>query len=237
MSAEAAISEHIEATLEAAGLFVDVEIADGLVTLSGEVDSEENRVAALDVANAATAPRNMTVVDALEVSTFSPDSGFDRDALPLADEPWAAEVAGAPHDPNRSDPELDPDFTDDLGTTDSQVAAAEGVPYYPPTDPVVRPSIGDQSLQIAGGFAPGALSVNDDGGDPGDEDLAEAVAGALRRDALTSDLAVSVLVRGGIVYLRGDVPSVDDASAAEAIAGDVPGVVEVREELRTVGGA
>ena len=69
------------------------------------------------------------------------------------------------------------------------------------------------------------------------EDLVEAVADALRRDALTSDLAITVLVRGGVVYLRGEVPSVDDAAAAEAIAGDVPGVVEIREELRTTGGA
>jgi len=238
VTADVAIAQQIGETLEAAGLFVDVEISGGEVTLSGEVDSEENRVAALDVATSAVGSRGLAVVDALEIIELSPDSGFDRDAFPLADEPWTAEVAGAPHDPNRSDPELDPDFTDDLGTTDPQVAVAEGIPYYPPTDPVVRPSSGPEALEILGGF--GSDDLGDDeaaDGAPGDEDLVEAVADALRRDALTSDLAITVLVRGGVVYLRGEVPSVDDAAAAEAIAGDVPGVVEIREELRTTGGA
>lgn len=236
-TATTAIAQEITATLEDAGLFVGVEIDGDTVVLSGAVDSDENRQAALDVANAAVGQRKLAVVDALEIMDMSPDSGFDPDAFPLADEPWAAEVAGSPHDPNRSEPEIDPDFTDDIGTTDPQVAAGEGVPYYPPTDPVVRPSTDDEELKILTGFGPGAMAGDDEFGDaPGDEDLAEAVAGALSRDALTSDLAITVLVRNGVVYLRGEVPSVDDASAAEAIAGDVPGAIEIREELRTVGG-
>ena len=237
VTVETAIAQQITETLEDAGLFVGVEIADGSVMLSGEVDSEANRQAAMDVATAAVAGRGLTVVDALDVMDTSPDSGFDPDAFPVADEPWSARSADAINDPNSLGAELDPDFTDDLGTTDPQVATAEAVPYYPPTDPVVRPTTGDEGLEILSGFGPGAAVVEGDQADAvADEDLAEAVARALRRDALTSDLAISVLVREGVVYLRGEVPAVDDASAAEAVAGDVPGVVEVREELRTVGG-
>ena len=231
-AAEDAVAERITATLEQAGIFIGIEFAEGELVLTGQVESEENRQAALDVANAVADPRGRRVVDALEVMDTSPDSGFSDDPLPLADEPWTANVAEA--DPNRLDPEMDPDFTDDLGTTDPEVATAEAVPYYPPTDPVVRPIVGDESIEILSGFGAGAEDADtDDSGAPGDEDIAETVAGALRRDALTSDLSISVLVRNGIVYLRGEVPAADDAAAAEAIAGDVPGVIEVREELRT----
>jgi len=233
-SARETVSDRISTTLEEAGIFVGVEFDEDAIVLTGEVDSEENRQAALDVANAVAEPRGMRVVDALELMDMSPDSGFAEDPMPLADEPWTADIAGA-SDPNRSEPEMDPDFTDDLGTTDPEVATAEAVPYYPPTDPVVRPSTDEESLEILSGFGAGAeVAESDEAGTPGDEDIAETVAAALRRDAMTSDLAITVLVRNGVVYLRGDVPSVDDAEAAEAIAGDVPGVVEVREELRTV---
>jgi osmotically-inducible protein OsmY len=228
---EEAVAGRITETLEDAGISIGLEFAEGAVVLMGEVESEENRQAALDVANAVAEPRGLRVVDALEVMDWSPDSAFAADPMPLADEPWTANTADA--DPNRLAAEMDPDLTDDLGTTDPEESTAEAIPYYPPTDPVVRPITGDESIEILSGFGPGAEgSDTGEGAAPGDEDIAEAVAGALRRDALTSDLAISVLVRNGVVYLRGHVPSADDA-AAEAIAGDVPGVVEVREELGT----
>lgn len=225
---------RIIATLEGAGIYVGLEVDGDTLVLTGEVDSDANRQAALDVARAATSGLGVRLVDAIEVMETSPDSAFDRAALPLADEPWTAGVAGAPADPSQSMAELDADFTDDLGTTDPQVAVAEGIPYYPPTDPVVRPRDDSEALEVLSGFGPGAP---EGGGDepPTDDELVERVADALRRDALTSDLVIRVAVRDGVVWLRGEVPAVDDAANAEAIAGDVPGVVEVREDLRVRG--
>lgn len=230
------LTRRISTILEEAGIFIAIEPDKGNLVLSGEVESAENRQAAMDVASAVATPAGFGVVDGLEVLEMSPDSAFAEGSLPLADEPWASEVAGAPHDPNRSEPEMDPDFTDDIGTTNPELAASEAVPYYPSTDPIVRPSSGEEHLEILSGFGPGRI-VDDPDADPNptDDELAQKVASVLRRDALTTDLDISIMVQNGVVRLRGEVPAPEDASAAEAIAGDVPGVVEVREELTTSG--
>jgi osmotically-inducible protein OsmY len=52
---------------------------------------------------------------------------------------------------------------------------------------------------------------------------------------VTTDLAVRVAVRNGVVYLRGAVSSLDDAESAEEVASRVPGVAEVVEELDVAG--
>jgi osmotically-inducible protein OsmY len=41
-------------------------------------------------------------------------------------------------------------------------------------------------------------------------------------------------VRNGVVTLRGRVTSIDEAEEAEGIASDVPGVLEVNEQLEIV---
>lgn len=234
-ASEAAIAAQITRTLEDAGIYVAVEVADGEIVLEGEVDSEANWDAALDVARAA-ADGAFPIVDALDLTDTSPDSAFDPEARPLTDEPWNAGNDGTADDLNISGPEVDPDLTDDIGTTDAMTSAAEAIPYYPPTDPVVRPTTGNEELEILTGFGAGADEGEPEpGGQLGDEDLTAAVTAALARNALTSDLVIRVLVRNGVVHLRGQVPAVDDAEAAEAIAGDVRGVVEVREELGVVG--
>jgi osmotically-inducible protein OsmY len=53
----------------------------------------------------------------------------------------------------------------------------------------------------------------------------------LREDALTTDLDIVVSVRNRVVFLTGEVPSLDDAENAEDVAGRVAGVREVREDL------
>ena len=63
----------------------------------------------------------------------------------------------------------------------------------------------------------------------GDDDIRIDVLRELREDALTTDLRLEVNVINGIVFLKGTVQSVEDAENAEAVAGRVPGVVEVRD--------
>ena len=72
-------------------------------------------------------------------------------------------------------------------------------------------------------------------GRPGDEAIADAIRRELREDALTTDLTIRVTVRDGVAHLRGSVPSLDDAESAEEVAGRVPGVREVIEELDVAG--
>jgi hypothetical protein len=130
--------------------------------------------------------------------------------------------------------EGEPDFTGDAGTSDFEEATAEAVPYFPSTDPVVRPDDSDQGLAIVGGFAATSLDSEEREPEPGrrpDDDIARDVLRELRRDALTTDLQIEVEVRSGVVTLRGTVPTLDDAENAEAIASEVRGSREVREEL------
>jgi osmotically-inducible protein OsmY len=66
---------------------------------------------------------------------------------------------------------------------------------------------------------------------PGDEALADAIRRELREDAATTELKIQVEVVEGIAYLRGAVPHMEDLDAVEAVAGEVPGVREVVDEL------
>ena len=182
----------------------------------------------------------MRIDDAIEVFEVSTDKAFvGRDVA----EDVGGSLAYADPDANpnaRFDPtfELEPDFTDDLGTTDSEEATAEAIPYFPPTDPVVRPSDDPEQLAVVNGF--GGTAMDDNQGEAGfdqrnDDDLAMAVRQELQQDALTVDLRIRVAAADGVVVLRGEVPTLEDAENAEAVASRVGGVQEVREELTIPG--
>ncbi|MBI4494851.1 MAG: BON domain-containing protein [Chloroflexi bacterium] len=133
---------------------------------------------------------------------------------------------------------VEPDFTDEVGTTDPIEAVEDGEPYFPPTDPVIAPaSKAEEGVEVVGGFTPtsmddvGAEGETELGQLPGDEQIHAAVVRELREDALTADLRIAVVVRDGVVHLRGRVPSLEDADAAEEVAARVEGVAEVMEEL------
>jgi osmotically-inducible protein OsmY len=118
--------------------------------------------------------------------------------------------------------------------TDPAEAVEEAEPYFPPTDPVVRVDRkGD--TQIAGGFGTGEVpsgrphAVIEDS--PSDEALEDLVHRALRLDASTAHLQLKVGVLQAVVRLRGVIEDEADAENALAVAGDVPGVVEVIDEL------
>ena len=239
--ADEVMLSRLSTTLEEAGIFVAAEMDADTLVLTGEVETEESRQAALDVARALAGPRGLKVDDDIEVTDVSPDLPFlGRDA---AEDRGGGDFAYADPDANpnaRFDPafETEPDFTGDIGTTDSEESAAEAVPYFPPTDPVVRPTSDAEELEVIGGFE--ATSMDDLTGeasfdDRNDDDLAQAVQRELTEDALTIDLAVRVEAVNGVVVLRGEVPTLEDAENAEAVAARVGGVKEVREELR-IGG-
>ncbi len=230
---------QLDQTLESAGIHFASDIRDGALFLSGHVIEPEDHQAALDVAHALVDSLGLGIVDAIEdmdeeVESTARDAGmdpavaFDQDAMRDA----ISEGMEVPL-------ELDPDFTGDVGTTDSQLSAEEGIPYFPPTDPVVRTeddTDDPESLEIVGGFAESAM---DEDVDPATvlpsmyDDLAEAVMREFRQDAITADLAAGIRItaRGGVVTLTGRVETLEDADEAAGVAERVDGVVEVREEL------
>lgn len=131
----------------------------------------------------------------------------------------------------------DADFTDQRVTADVGEVVEAGAgdqAYFAPTDPVVRPGRTTRATEIAGGFAAQAdvpapeRSATD--GARGDEAIADAVRDALALDASTAGLGLGVEVVDGVVHLRGTVAGPEDGESAEAVAGAVPGVVEVADD-------
>ena len=225
---------------ERAGLEVAVEDDDGAIILTGLVDSDENRAAALDIARALAPDRR--IESNLDLTPTLPAPGEDL----TEDTPLLGELpTSAP-----GDYAIEPDLTaQPLQTTNVEDFAepmeldtatvdildeTENV-QFAPTDPVITTDRHGQT-QVLGGFAPTAEdaseAVRTENPVRGDEALADAVRQALRSDASTTDLQIDVQVRQGVVRLRGVVPGLEDAENAESVAGDVPGVDEVIEELQ-----
>jgi osmotically-inducible protein OsmY len=248
-----ALTRKIERELEArAGIDAVVEIRGQEITLTGLVDTDEARLAAADVV-ADLAP-SLRLTNDLEVITVVPGEPSDLYGGAPAAPPSAAppRTPGPAEEPPESleeiverEEEIEPDFTDQpLDTSGLAMAGVEPdeedeSTFFPPTDPVVT-SDERGKVEVLGGFS--ATSGDDvsvdrsasDGG-YGDEAIADAVRRELREDAATTDLRVEVEVEGGVVYLRGTVPTVDDAENVEEVAGRVPGVQEVVEELSVPG--
>jgi osmotically-inducible protein OsmY len=226
-----------------AGIYAAVRVGGGVAYLDGLVESAAQRDAATDLAltvEGITRVENYLDIEEFDLVDNDPrqqERGSDTAAyLLLQDDRSAAD--------QRRDA-LQPDFNDAIAkdgedmTSDAAVAAEEGLPYMPPTDPVVRPAQSDQELTVASGFDETAMDEYPDTlattafGDapPGDEDIRQQVIEALADDAATIDLLIDVQVRNGVVSLRGRVPTQADADAAEEVAGRVPTVREVQEEL------
>jgi osmotically-inducible protein OsmY len=118
--------------------------------------------------------------------------------------------------------------------TDPTRSVEEAEPYFPPTDPVVRVDR-EGETRIAGGFGSGDVpepqvrTTIDDV--PSDEALEDLVHRALRLDASTAHLRLKVGVLQAVVRLQGLIEDESDAENALAVAGDIPGVVDVIDEL------
>lgn len=237
----AAIDRRLQ---DEASIYAAVRVGDGVAYLDGVVESAEQRDAASDLAaGVAGIERVQNDLDVEEIGV--PGQDTTTNTTTYADASYRMLESDLVTNPQPLRENLEPDFNepiDELGgdmTTDSMIAVEEGLPYMPPTDPVVRPSNDEQELSITGGFGQTSddeypdLQATTATGDapPGDEDVREQVLEALRTDAATADLVIQVIVRNGIVHLRGTVPTLDDAEAAEEVAGRVPTVIEVLEEL------
>lgn len=240
-SDQKALLAQLDRTLESAGIYLASEIRDGALILSGEAIEPEDHQAALDVAHALVDSLGLTIEDAIEDMDEEVESTMrDAGSYPAVatDQDSTPDVLENGADGRM---EVDPDFTGPAGTTDPRLSAEEAVPYFAPTDPVVRTqdALGDdddEGIEIVGGFAETAM---DEDADPAtvfpsiDDDLAEAVMRELRQDAATADLAsrIRISTRGGVVLLTGQVETIEDADEVAGVAERVDGVVEVREEL------
>jgi hypothetical protein len=117
---------------------------------------------------------------------------------------------------------------------DPTEAVEEAEPYFPPTDPVVRPG---PDVEVNNGFSP--TSMDGDASAPpraetggsADEALAARIRRELREDAATADLGVHVRVKNGVATLTGKVLSIEDTDNAMEVAARVPGVVDVVDKL------
>ena len=230
-------STEIEDEIERlAGVHAIVELSEHQVILTGMVETNGERQAAIDIVTELL-PEHQ-VVDDLEVVSVLPDKlpGLDIEEAPAG--PWPAAT------PQTEDDEsLEPgDFTDQEVLANPYGAAGpHGVAideeisegdeaYVPPIDPVFSPEGG-----VIGAFAlssePVEVARSALDNDLGDEAIADAVRLELLEDAATTDLTLEVEVENGIVTLRGLVQTLDDAENAEAIAARVPGVLDVVDEM------
>ncbi len=240
-----ALAAQLDAVLrDEAEVYAAVRVAGGVVYLDGVVESVAQRDAATDLALGIAGVER--VQNDLEIEEFGqPGAATRSDESVYADVSYQMLEADLAANPNPLQELAEPDYNaavplvgGDL-TADAMIASEEGIPYVPPTDPVVRPSADDQQLAIVGGFGTSAddeypdLSATTALGDapPGDEDLREEVIVALQADATTAELVIDVAVRNGTVYLRGEVQTLEDSELAEEVAGRVPGVRAVVEEL------
>ncbi len=139
---------------------------------------------------------------------------------------------------------LDASFADDPGTSNVIDVVENGATYFPPTDPPTGRADDNDAFTVLSGFADSSTdTIGADADEPEDDtnrlvtddELADIVRRELREDAVTTDLDIRVSAVGGTVILRGEVDTLEDAENAEAIANEVPAVVEVREELTILG--
>jgi osmotically-inducible protein OsmY len=223
------LTTRIERALEAEDLHLAVQEGRDRITISGVVDSPEERDAALEIA--ARLAGDKPIDPDIEVSLTLPREEAN---VPVPAAGNLADTIVEVDDPNT---DLVPDLMGmSPGSTDERTVIQDGEePYFPPTDPVVSTDERG-NLEVLNGWS---ATLADDaevapsatGRAPGDEALTDAVRRELREDAATTALELRVVVREGRVRLRGQVADMVDAENAEAVAARVPGVLEVIEEL------
>ena len=230
------VAAKIETLLSDAGIPLIVEVRDGVARLTGRVDSPRIRQAALDLARSVDGV--LGIDDQIDYEVIAPDMYFE----PPDDD---GQFGYADREALQDDiSDTDPTFQGDPGAWNFREAIEEGEPYFPPADPVVRPSTDEEDLEVLGGFAGTSMDelVTDpdlepwaEAGQPDvfgprqDGDIQRDVENELREDAYTTDMPLQVHVVNGVVYLRGKVQSIDDAEYAEEVASRVPGVAEVQD--------
>lgn len=126
----------------------------------------------------------------------------------------------------------------DGSTTNPALAQEQGLVYIPPSDPPVLPSDSSQGVEVAAGFAtsieeseagvvdlPAHLAGND-------LDIEQKIREALHNNSETANLSdIEVEVRNGIVYLAGQVHTLEDITIVDEMLRDLRGVRDVRNHL------
>lgn len=232
--AEFVPGKHLENNLEVEQLLTATEVEP--TEESGEVINEPNTNELYEQeslsAEEATQPDD---IDAGALHLPADTDELDDPALIHEREGADASLTDQPLETNTINVANDSDYDED--EPDEPEPA-----YFAPTDPVIGRNAGDAqgNAVVLGGFD--ATSLDDETVDPsaednrpGDEALADAIRRELREDASTTDLQIQVRVVRGVAHLRGTVPSLEDAENAEAVASDVPGVIEVDEDLDVQG--
>jgi len=234
------LAERIRQRLDAEDIHVVVGQRDNAILLSGYVENDGLRARATRIARK-LAPgmriENGLEVERLVAENIADDTGLNADELGQrepAESPPAilmSDLEGFPDVPLETDESdvVDDTVYDDLPPVEPDPA------YFAPTDPVTD-SDQQGNLQVLGGWTPTSMSSDEvdpsaEDNQPGDEALADAIRREIQENAETTDLRVDVSVERGVAHLRGTVPSLEDAEAAEAVASQVPGVREVSEEL------
>ena len=140
------------------------------------------------------------------------------------------------------------DLEDDF-VVDPEDAVQFGKPWSPPENPptiISDDDIDDVEIGVGFGLEGTEVELDEDEDYPeardlpeeveaGDYEIAQRVRKALRRDATTAALDVDVEVEDGIVTLFGEVETIDDSDNAEEVALEVPGVIDVVNELVVAG--
>jgi hypothetical protein len=188
----------------------------------------------------------LTSSEALE-RVSEEDIDIEKEALDVEE---SYDLFAYPHNLEKLEAE-DEDFEEDLTdsymyntqdsdghTYDVNQAWDQGLTYTPPTDPPILAGDDPQGAEIAAGFAPSMEASNPDVEDlpwtvdNNDLDLLDDVKLALQINSETGDLTnVRVEVTDGIVNLSGTVQNEQDIWLVEEIVADLPGVVDVNNNL------
>ena len=238
-----AIEDRIRELLDEAGIDVAVSVENRVARLIGPVDSIRLHEAALDLAGSVDGVRD--IEDEISYEVISPDMvtepNDDDEQFGYADRQSLQDDIS----------DEDGDFSGSPGTVNQIEVIEDGATYFPPVDPVVEPVRGPRELEVVGGFQEEATDDTEEESAEAfdesvplgegtrliqrdDDDILDDVNRELREDSETTTLKLHVSVRRGVVTIRGEVQSIDDAENAESVASRVPGVVEVvdRTEIR-----
>ena len=117
-------------------------------------------------------------------------------------------------------------------------AQQQGLVYIPPDEPPILPSDDLQGIEIAAGFGKDVVFDDPRGEDTPDRlagadwDLQARVEAVLRKSSLTNQMTdIKVAVEDGIVYLSGEVETLDDIDVVCSVVQAIDGVEDVEEEL------
>ncbi len=217
---ESEIERRLETDVKVDEMLMDVEVDEGVVSLSGTVGSAAEKTRA--ETDAWVAGVDDVKVDDLDVKWWARDDmRRKRNGSILTD----AEIHDAVKDAFLYDPRV-ASFQPEIDVDNGMVTLTGDV-----TSLSAKRAAGDTARNTTGVWrVRNLLSVRPEV-TPADAVLAENVRDALRRDPYVDRFEITVMVINGKVYLYGDVDSGFEKSWAETVAGRVDGVYDVQNSL------